>query len=452
MLNRREETSPWAYLITLYLPFGIMNGLFSLFPGTLFKLLDFSNEIIGLMNGLGLVMTLRFIYAPWLDGAATKRKLSLFTLAAAGLFLGFVAVVLFFRPPDEFFLAGMAVPLFFLAFACASHETAADGFYIRALDADDQARFIGIKTAAIRGGILTATMVLMLGATKIAASMGAVGVESADKTGFYVGFGVAYAVAALVMLGFLLYNRTFLPRISSDQPVKHKRFAFLEVLKEYWAQDRVLLMIVFILLYRFGEGFLFLKNAFYLDSVDEGGLAASASAIPYYAILTDLPWTAAGGILGGFVIKWFGIRRTLAPLALCISLPNLAYVAVAWYQPTIPLHIFGEELNLWLFIASSAESFGYGVSFSAMFFYMHIMATESGRNKTSILAISFALMNLGLVVPGMISGFVQGAIGYVGLFLASTLIGLLVLLVIPLLPMPQRGTTADQLALKKAAK
>jgi MFS transporter, PAT family, beta-lactamase induction signal transducer AmpG len=194
---------------------------------------------------------------------------------------------------------------------------------------------------------------------------------------------------------------------------------------------------VFIVFYRFGEGFLLLKGPFYLDPVADGGLAVPATALAYYTLLTDIPWAITGGILGGYLIKWFGLVRTLLPLILCMSLPNWSYVALAWFQPQVTFSLLGEALNPWLIVASSIESLGYGLSFSAMFYYMHIMATESGRNKTSILAISFALMNVGFLLPGMMSGFLQAQIGYVGLFITSSTIGLVVLFLLPMLPMAQ---------------
>jgi len=101
-------------------------------------------------------------------------------------------------------------------------------------------------------------------------------------------------------------------------------------------------------------------------------------------------------------------------------------------------------LNIALIAVSSNEAFFYGMSFSAMFYYMHIMATESGRNKTSILAVSFALMNLGWYVPGMLSGFIQGVVGYTGLFVVSSIVGLAAIFLIPWLPMPKSEQQVDK--------
>ncbi len=433
----RTYVSPWSYVITLYLPFGIMTGLFTQFPIALFKLLGFSNEVVGLFTGVGLVAAFRFLYAPWLDGAASKRALSLWTLSCASIAMSMSAFVIWYQPSSGVLLGSMAVALFTLAIVGAAHETAADGYYIRALDPKLQAQFIGIKTAAIRIGGLTVVMGLLVLATKIAAHYGATGVESPDKTGFHIGFSTAYALAAIAMIGFLLWNKFSIPIIPEDQPVKHDRFAIWEVLKEYFQQPGVFLMILLIIFYRFGEGFLAMKQPFYLDPLDAGGLAASASALPYYIVLTDFPWMIIGGILGGYIIKWYGIRRVLIPLALWMSLPNFFYAWVAWVQPMAHVGFLGEQLNLWLLLASSIESLGYGLSFSGMFYYMHIMATQAGRNKTSILAISFAIMNVGWILPSMMSGFVQAQFGYVNLFIISSTLGLVVLFIIPYLPMPK---------------
>jgi len=438
MTSRHSPPSPWSYVITLYLPFGILTGLMTGFPVGLFKLLAFPNETIGMLNGIGMVAAFRFLYAPWLDGAATKRGLSLLTLCVAGIAMLAISGIIWIQPGRDVFLWSMVAALLGLAIVSAAHETAADGYYIRALDAKLQAQFIGIKTASIRIGGLSVIMVLLLGATKIAALYGATGVDSPDKTGFHVGFAAAYAFAAAIMFGFFVWNKFMIPVIPEDQRVRHARNAFLEVTREYFQQPAAFKLVFFILLYRFGEGFLLaMRGPFILDPVAKGGLGAEASAVAYYAILTDMPWMILGGVLGGYIIKWFGLRRTIVPLALLMSLPNLLYVLMAWFQPMAHISLLGENLNIALLIVESICSLSYGLSFSAMFYYMHIMATESGRNKTSILAISFAFMNIGFFLPAMMSGFVQSAIGYTGVFVLSVALGLLVLLVIPLLPMPQ---------------
>lgn len=430
--------SPWRYVISLYFPFGLIGmSLMGALPLTLFKLLDYSNQQIGLLGGLALVASLRFVFAPWLDGAGTKRGLSIATLSLAGL-VGFaMAGVTASNVSPGIFLWTMVAGLFVIAILNAAHETAADGYYIRALDPKMQAQFIGVKTAAIRIGGITAATGLLLLATRLAATRGAIDITSVDKSGFHFGFAVAFALTAGVLIAFAIYNYFMIPRIPQDQRVRHDRFALLEVLREYFRQPKVAVIILFILLYRFGEGFLAMKGPFYLDARRAGGLECQPGDLAFISLLSDVPWMIVGGLLGGYIIKWFGLRRVLVPLMLCMNIPNLLFVWLAVAQPQATVTLFGYNLNIALLVSSSIESFGYGLSFSAMFYYLHIMATESGRNKTSVLAVSFALMNVGMTIPAMLSGFVQAAIGYPGLFLVSSTVGLLALLLVPHLPMPR---------------
>jgi MFS transporter, PAT family, beta-lactamase induction signal transducer AmpG len=342
-------------------------GLRVQLPNNLFKLLEYSNQQIGLIGGLGLIGSLRFLFAPWLDAASTKRRLSLFTLLCGGALSFTLAAVTYAHFAPTLFFWLMVGLLFCLAIAAATYETAADGYYIRALDPDLQAQFIGIKTAAIRLGIIAATTGLLLLATRIAASYGAVGIESTDKSGFHTGFAAAFALAGIVLIAIAIYNKLVIPKIHDDQPVHHGSFALGEVFRDYFRQDRVILIIAFILLYRFGEGFLAMKYPFYLDARDAGGLAIPAASLAWLAILAEMPWMMIGGILGGFTIKWLGLRRVFIPMALAINVPNLLYYWLALTQPTTTVLIFGQQLNTALLIVSSLEAFFYGLSFSAMF-------------------------------------------------------------------------------------
>lgn len=433
----KKVPSPWFYVITLYLPFGILNGFMQQFPQSFFKLMGISNQLIGLLSGVGIIASFRFLYAPWLDGIMTKRRLSLLTLMITGVIMFCISFLIYAKvEPDTLFWI-IASMLVFIAICSASYETAADGYYIRALNPQLQAQFIGIKTFAIRFGTLTAIMFLLWGATKLAAGYGSVGVESTDKTGFYVGFAMAYFVSGLLMFGFTVWNKFMVPVIAEDQPVKHNSFGFKEVLVEYFRQKKVFYIITTIILYRFGQGFLIMRNPFLLDPIEEGGLNTPASSMPLYAFITDTPWAILGGILGGYIIKWFGLKKTFVPLALFMSLPNLFYAWLAWARPSGTVLILGEHLNSAMLIGASFEALGYGLSFSAIFYYMHITATFSGRNKTSILAISLCIMNLGFSIPMMLSGFVQASLGYVWTFILSSVIGLFAIIIIPLLPLPQ---------------
>ena len=387
---RQKFQSPWFYVIVLYLPFGFIAGTIPQFPHAFLKLLGFPNELIGIISVVGIITALRFLYAPWLDGAATKRRLSILTPLIGAALMFCLAGLLFSQPSDFVLLAGLMVFLFVKAIDQAAVETSVDGYYIRALNPTLQAQFIGIKTTAMRIGSMSASMGFIWLAAKIAARYGAIGVESLDKTGFYIGFGWAYVLIGVLILICAIANAYALPVVPSDEPVKHRRFALKEVLVEYFAQPRVAMIILVILTYRLGQGFMLMRGPFLLDPYEAGGLNTPATTMPVYMLLTDVPWVLIGGILGGYTIKWFGLKKVFVPLALFMSLPNLYYAWLAWVRPTGTIVIFGETLNKSMLLGSSFESLGYGLSFSAIFYYMHITATMAGRNKTSILAVSCA--------------------------------------------------------------
>jgi PAT family beta-lactamase induction signal transducer AmpG len=144
-----------------------------------------------------------------------------------------------------------------------------------------------------------------------------------------------------------------------------------------------------------------------------------------------------GGILGGFIIKWLGLRRTFVPLALAMSLPNLASVFLAIFRPQAHFMLLSEPIFTWLLCSSALENFAYGLSFSAFSYYIFVMASESGRNKTSILAVFSALQYAGFFLPMMFSGILQSLVGYVGVFIVSVIGGLPAVFIIPHLPMPR---------------
>jgi PAT family beta-lactamase induction signal transducer AmpG len=439
-----NKQSPWVWVFSIYVPFGLFNGFMQLFPQNLVKLLGFSNELVGLISMAGFIVSLRFLYAPWLDGATTKRRLVLIAAAVGAVLLAGTGGLLFAQPAPMVLFGSICVMLALTALCSAAYETSADGYYIRALDPSLQAQFIGIKTTAIRFGMLTGVMGLMMGATKLAARYGATGVDSADKTGFHIGFGCAYLLTALILIGAVFFNKKMIPVIEQDQPVKHQKFALKETLQEYFRQKRVVLMIALILLFRFGMGFVqVLRNTWLLDPAEASGMSAPAGSIPLYSILTDIPWTIVGGILGGYLIKWFGLKRTFMPLAFCASLPTFIYAILAWNCPVHTIQLFGEPLNTAVMVGSSLESLTYGLSFSALFYYMHITATMSGRNKTSILAISMCLMNIGFTIPMTISGYIQSSLNYTWTFVLGGAVTLLVLFIIPFLRLPEMTKSSD---------
>ncbi len=386
------KRSPWRFIPTLYFPPGMMGVLLIWQVMSFFKVLGYSNSMVALISGLGFIGSLNFLYAPWLDAAATKRNLILWSLIATVVLYLVIAIVIGLRPTEVLFVGTLLLSLTVLAIVAAAYGTAVDGYYMRALDEKQQAEFIGIKTAGYRVGSLFVSTALAWGAAKIAAHYGAVTADSPDKTGFYVGNSVLYGVAAVITIAFLLWNMRNAPLLPNDQPVRQEGSPFREMLRDYLAQPSVGLIFSLILFYRLGEGFLVgMMTTFILDPVSKGGLGIEATSMPLMAAVTGMPMMIAGGIVGGLVIARYGLKRTFLPLALAISVPNACSVLLALYQPTNYFVVCGERFYGWLLVSSALENLSYGMSFSAVQYYLTVMASESGRNKTSVLAFSSAL-------------------------------------------------------------
>ncbi|MBE2202936.1 MAG: hypothetical protein IAE94_01155 [Chthoniobacterales bacterium] len=434
----KPSPSPWSFIPTLYFPCGMMGvlGIWQIMG--LFKVLGYSNTAVSLVGGLGFVGAFRFLYAPWLDGIASKRSLALVTQGLAVVLYGVIGAIIGLRPPPAVFLWILLPVLLLLAFVAAANETAIDGFYIRALDEKLQAQFIGVKTAGYRVGSLFVSLVVGWIGARIAAHYGAVVADSPDKTGFYISNAMIFGSMAVLAAFFLFFNWRQAPALANDLPVRHSGFALGEMLKDYFSQKSIGLICALIVFYRFGEGFLSgMMGPFSLDPVSKGGMGLPISSGPLMGAIGGMPMMIIGGILGGFLIKRFGLRRTFIPLALSMSLPNLGSVFLAIFQPTAHFLLFGEQIFTWLLLASILENLTYGMSFSAIAYYITVMASESGRNKTSILAVSTALQSVSFYLPMMLSGPLHSLVGYTGVFLASVLGGLPAVFLIPHLPMPR---------------
>lgn len=385
--------------------------------------MGYSNAFIGAVALLSLPTSIRFLWSAYIDAMGSKRNLSCLFTGLMGLICILLSLVIYM----DFAFTWTTLILFgLLSFAFASLEIAADGYYIRILPLKRQAEFVGIKAAAIRLGIIFALVVLI----RLAG-------ELTDRDwSAYSAWGTILLITGIIFLLCAAYNFRFLPVAEDDEAVKSKGFALVEVFKEYLQMEKVWAIILLILCYRWGQGLLFYMTVpFYMNSWEEGGMGMSTSAVALLRTYTDLPWMIIGGIAGGFIVKRYGLKRVFIPMAFMLNIPNLFYVYLAVVQPTGTIQILGTQFYSDLFYVSILESLGYGLGFSAFFFYIH--ALSRGPNKTSILAISSGLMGLGFNIPGSVSGVIQTWIGFSGLFALSTVVGLLSIFLILLAPMPK---------------
>ncbi|MBK8321179.1 MAG: MFS transporter [Betaproteobacteria bacterium] len=362
----------------------------------LYKNLGVSNAEIALYTSwLYLPWVVKPLWSPIVDLLGTKRAWVVVLQFFVGAALALVALTL---PVDRFFQLSLAV-FWLMAFASATHDIAADGFYLLALAEKDQAAFVGVRSAFYRAAMIAGQGGLVFVAGQLTELTGDV------RFAWQVVFGV---MAAFFVLLFA-WHRTVLPRPAADGPVPATGFAagFVETFASFFAKKDILLVLAFLLTFRLGEAQgLKLITPFLLDPRPAGGLALTTSQVGLvYGTFGVLALTV-GGILGGLAISRHGLRRWLWPMVLAVHVPNLAFVWLAHAQP-------GEPALVAAVIA--LEQFGYGFGFAAYLMYM--ISVADGPHKTAHYAICTGFMALGMMLPGMASGWIQEGLGYPDFFL-----------------------------------
>jgi MFS transporter, PAT family, beta-lactamase induction signal transducer AmpG len=304
-------------------------------------------------------------------------------------------------PGSNYFKWSLAF-LWLLAFSSATHDIAADGFYMLGLSKHDQAFFVGIRNTFYRLAMLSGQGLLVVLAGYLETKTGDIPRS----------WSLTFFVLAAMFVAFLIYHFFILPRPAEDvertaSSVKEVFAAFLETFASFFRKKQVGIAIAFMLLFRLGEAQLVkLASPFLLDSPEVGGLGLSTTDIGFVYGTAGIIALTLGGILGGIVVALHGLKKWLWPLALALNVPNLVYVGFAIWQPT----------SLWWITSGVAiEQFGYGFGFTAYMLYMIYFA--DGPNKTAHYAICTGFMALGMMLPGMISGWIQEQIGYQWFFI-----------------------------------
>jgi len=416
---------PWWWVPTLYFAEAVPMVVVTFLATVMFKRLDVSNREITLIAG--------WLYLPWVikpawsmvvEGVSTRRRWTLATevLIAAGL--GLLAVVVGVAGPLTATIAVLAV----LALLSATHDVAADGLYLAALDAKQQAFFVGIRGTAYRIANVVGRGGLVMLAGALETALG--DVRSAWRW--------AYAILAGVFLATAGYHAAVLPRPAGDRrhtgPVVS--FAALgEPVVSFFRKPGIARMLAFLLLYRLAEAQLVsLVSPFLLDDRAAGGLGLTTSQVGFVYGTLGIAMLSLGGILGGILVARDGLGKWLWPMALAINLPNLAYVWLAAAQPE----------SLWaISLAVGLEQLGYGFGFTAYMVYCMVVAR--GEHQTVHYALCTGFMAAGMMLPGMVSGWIQETVGYRMFFtlvMAATIPGLVATAFIPLDPAEGRGRAA----------
>ena len=412
-MNSTKRISPWAWVPTLYFAQGIPYFIVNNISVLMFAKMGVPNGEMALFTSLlYLPWTIKPFWSPFIDIIKTKRWwiISMQILMS----IAFILLTLSIPKPDEATIAAGTTPismftitlvLFIItAFASATHDIAADGFYMLALKQSDQAAFVGIRSTFYR-------LASIFGQGVLVAIAGAIELRNKDIP---LSWTITMLVTAVMFSLVTFYHLFAIPKPTSDKSVLTPGTAsakaifqeFGRTFATYFTKPGVWLAIAFMLLYRLPEAFLIkMCMPFLVASKEAGGLELSTAEVGIVYGTIGVIFLTVGGILGGLFASRIGLKKSIWWMAACMTLPCLPFVYLAIGQPD---NLFA------ISTAIAIEQFGYGFGFTAYMLYM--MYFSEGEFKTSHYAICTAFMALSMMIPGMFAGYLQEAVGYVNFF------------------------------------
>lgn len=364
----------------------------------MYKRLGISNTDIALYTGwLYLPWVIKPFWSPFVDIISTKRR---WTLTMQWLIAAAFAGIAFALPTPMWFSLTLAV-FWLVGFTSATHDIAADGYYMLALTEHQQSLYVGIRSTFYRVATVVGQGVLVIIAGALETSTGDIPLS----------WAIIFGILSLLFLGFALYHSWAMPKVERKGAALRSAAEvwkeFIDVFAEFFRKKQVWVAIVFMLLYRLPEAQLVkLINPFLLDPTNAGGLGLSTAQVGIVYGTVGIIGLTVGGIIGGIVAARKGLRFWLRPMAWSMSLTCLTFVYLSFVpSPSLPV------INICVFI----EQFGYGFGFTA--YMLYLIYFSEGRHRTAHYSICTGFMALGMMLPGMAAGWIQETIGYQNFFL-----------------------------------
>ena len=389
-----SKRNPWAWVPTLYFAEGVPYVAVMTISLILYKRLGLSNTDITLYTSwLYLPWVIKPLWSPFVDMLKSKRWWIVTMQLLIGAALGGVA----FTIPVSWWLQGSLFFFWMMAFASATHDIAADGFYMMGLDEHEQAYFVGIRSTFYRIATIFSSGLLV----------GLAGALQVMTRSIRYSWSLVFYLMAGLFIAFWLYHNWVLPRPDEDSE-KHTKTAsaiwneFRQTVVTFFQKPQVWAGICFMLFYRMPEGLLAKISALFLvDAPHNGGLGLSDGEYGLVQGTVGVIGLTVGGILGGICASRDGLKRWLWPMVMAITLPDIVYVILAYLLPSSLLTI-----SICVFV----EQFGYGFGFSA--YMLYLIYYSQGEHKTSHYALCTAFMALSMMIPGLFAGALQEAVGY----------------------------------------
>jgi PAT family beta-lactamase induction signal transducer AmpG len=422
-----DRLLPWLWVPSLYLVEGIPNSLVeNAAPVLLQDLGTDKSAIPRLVATAALPWVIKPLWSPLIELYKTRRFWIWSFQALLGLAFGVLALGVGMDAAPTFLLLAFAS----IALISSTHDIAADGFYYN-LDATTQKNFIGIRNTTYRFGLILGQFILV----------GAAGVlvkrAHWDNAGAWA---FLFALVALVLAALSIWHKKVLPFPPNDTPLtpapestgqtplpassaiptpssslvppparsglKHVLREFGDTWVAFFRLKDIGLLAAFLLLFRLPEvqagriASIFLK-----DTRIAGGFALDNESLALVNALPGLLALTAGGLLGGALVWRYKLRRVLWPLVIIMHTPNLAFLALAHWQPESPV---------WIGAGIAVEKFGYGLGYTV--FALVMLRLCDGPRRVAHYSFATGLAYLGNAIPGFWIGPLAGQLGYTGFF------------------------------------
>ena len=422
-----KSALPWWWIPTLYFAEGIPYFIVNNISVIMFAKMGVPNETMSLYTSLlYLPWVIKPFWSPFVDIIKTKRWWII--LMQIVMSISFIGLVLSLPHPSQQMIASKNTPvsmftvmiiLFYVtAIASATHDIAADGYYMLALKEEQQTFFVGIRSTFYRLSSIFGKGVLVMIA----------GLLELRTGNIPLAWSFAMVIIAIIFSIITLYHLFALPAPDADYCRNTKGGAdiakeFADAFVGFFKKKGIIVALAFMLLYRFSEALMLkLVDPFFLDPVEKGGLGISTAKVGFINGTVGVIAMLSGGIAGGIAASKWGLKKVLWPMALSLTLPCFVYVYMSVAQPS----------NLWLINACVAfEQLGYGFGFQA--YMLYLIYFSAGEFKTSHYAICTGFMALGMMIPGIFAGYIWKWLGGYTCFFWFVMLCCLVTVVVTML-------------------
>ena len=394
-MRNQKLSRPYLWVPSLYFAEGLPYVAVMTVSLILYKQLGLSNaDITFYTSWLYLPWVIKPLWSPFVDVVKTKRWWILTMEVLIGAAFGGVA----FTIPTSFWLQGSLFFFWVMAFSSATHDIAADGFYMLGLNAHQQTFYVGIRSTFYRLATIFGQGVLVM----IAGNL-----QVVYRGAISYSWSLMFYLVMGLFLGLWIWHCVSLPHPAEDAPRRDASAASimresLSTFVTFFQKPQWLVGVLFMLLYRMPEGLLAkVSSLFLVDSPSAGGLGLSPQEYGLVQGTVGVIGLTIGGILGGILASRDGLKKWLWPMVMAITLPDVVYVYLSYAWPS---SLF--VVNACVFV----EQFGYGFGFTA--YMLYLIYYSRGEFKTAHYAFCTAFMALSMMIPGLFAGALQELVGY----------------------------------------